>query len=600
MDALDSLRTHPWFSKLTLEQFAALMALAKREVFAPGANLARQGDLGNQFFVIESGSVNLRHTDAEGFETTLGVIPSPTAANANVPSKNYFGEQMFTTEEPYENHADALTETVAFVTTRQDFDKFKSENPEILTALAFIAAAEKKRTHGFKWVQKGEIVEHVIRKHWWALAPKIAPLIFITLGLVVGDMLAEAFLKFDLLGWTLRFLVIGSVVWIAWVTFDWYNDEYVLTNQRILHVERVLIIQESSKSVALDKVQNVRLDLALPSQWLGVGSLVVQTASGGEGDITLTMVGNVTEIRGLILSLKDRIRARQLADEREKFRQQIRQELRQYIAPGTDENVAPVTVAPKEKRTMAQSVRAGIRSALSLEVYEGNRVMWRKHWFVLFKSTYKYFFALIGLDLLFILIANSPTLQILGAGGFLFGGLTIFLLVLAGLIWNWIDWHNDIYAVNDSIIVDEERLPFNIKTKSNAAPLDQVQDIRVEIPSPVAAILNYGTVIIQTAGKGEPLTFDWIHNPRHAQQEIFKRIEAARTRRTEQEASARSRSVVDALLAYHALAQETSLPRATPATETPADDANAPAPPALPAPPPASPNSSDNADEPKA
>ncbi|MBI3912707.1 MAG: cyclic nucleotide-binding domain-containing protein [Chloroflexi bacterium] len=587
MDALDSLRLHPWFSKLTLEQFAALMALAKRQVFAPGTNLARQGDLGNRFFVIERGAVNLRHTDAGGFETTVGVLPSPTPADANAAPKNYFGEQMFTTQEPYENHADALTETVAFVMTRQDFEKFKPENPEILAALTFIAEAEKKRTHGFKWVLEGEIVERVIRKHWWALVPKIAPIVLVTVVLVIGDVIAETFLKVDLLDWALRFLVIGSVVWIAWVTYDWYNDEYVLTNQRILHVERVMIIQESSKSVALDKVQNVRLDLALPSQWLGVGSLVVQTASGGDGDITLTMVGNATQIRGLILSLKDRIRARQMADEREKFRQRIRQELRQYIAPGTNENAAPATVAQKQKRTMAQSVRAGIRSALSLEVDEGSRIVWRKHWFVLFKSTARYFFALIGLDLLFILIANSPTLLILGAGGFLFGGTVLFGIVLGALVWNWIDWRNDIYAVNDSIIVDEERLPFNLKTKSNAAPLDQIQDIRVDIPSPVAAILNYGTVIIQTAGKGEPLTFDWIHNPRHAQAEIFRRIEAARTRRTEQEASVRSRSIVDAMLAYHTLTQETSS-RATPAAEPPASDASAPAPP------PPAPHSPDN------
>ena len=58
MDALDSLRSHPWFSKLTLEQFAQFAALAKRERFLPGQSLVRQGDDGNRFFLIERGSVN--------------------------------------------------------------------------------------------------------------------------------------------------------------------------------------------------------------------------------------------------------------------------------------------------------------------------------------------------------------------------------------------------------------------------------------------------------------------------------------------------------------------------------------------------------------
>ena len=52
------------------------------------------------------------------------------------------------------------------------------------------------------------------------------------------------------------------------------------------------------------------------------------------------------------------------------------------------------------------------------------------------------------------------------------------------------------------------------------------------------------------------MVFHSIHNPRDAQEEIFRRLEIYRTRRAERENSIRSRTVIDALLAYDRLKHE--------------------------------------------
>ncbi len=103
----------------------------------------------------------------------------------------------------------------------------------------------------------------------------------------------------------------------------------------------------------------------------------------------------------------------------------------------------------------------------------------------------------------------------------------------------------------------------------NEFQLDQVQDIRVEVPGTLAFLLNYGNVLIETAGKSGQMIFYSIHDPRDAQEEIFRRMQVSRSRHTEREESLRSHAVVDELLAYDRLKQEQQAPTATAPGETP-------------------------------
>ncbi len=572
MEAQEHLQQISLFKSLPPHHMAALAGIAKRVQFVPGQRLVAQGDLGNRFIIVDKGLVNLRRTDADGIERSVGVVSPHPLANNPQPHREYFGEQMFTTQEPFEFHADAVRPTEAIIFARDDFANLIKERPAILPMLGFVQAAERKRTRGYVWVSAGESVEMVERKHWWALLPGMIPVVVLTLITLIVLFILHFVLVPDQWGWA---AVISSVIVLgvlAWQVYDWSNDEYIVTTQRAAHVERIFLNQELRESVPIDKVLGVTLHREFPSVYLGVSTVVIQTAGREQGDVTFAYVANGEKIRNVIQSQQDRVRAQQAAQEREGFRLTVRQELRQFLMPeqvaaerAAEETAAPPP-PPRRSKSTRDTIQSLVRAALVLELKEPGRVTWRKHWIVLARQSGQWWIALLIFDVIAYFFAVNQGIQL---PGYWLGGLVALLILLGGLAWQWEDWRNDIYAVTDTMVIDTEALPFGFRSKSTVAPLDQVQNIRVEIPSMMAYLLNYGDVKIETAGKSGQMIFFSIHNPRDAQEEIFRRMEAFRKRRAEKEASLRSRAVVDALVAYDRLKTEQETPSPASSADTP-------------------------------
>lgn len=572
MQALEHLQQIPLFKNLPETHLAALAGIAVREHFNPGERLVVQGDLGNRFFLVDSGLVNLRQTDQFGIERSVGVVPTPPSPKSVEPPKRYFGDQMFTTQEPFPFHVDAVRPTDIFVITRENYDALVKQIPGIPHRLGFIRAAEKKRTHGYAWVTTGEMVAIVERKHWWALLPSIAPVgILIVIALVLLFVLSFALVT-EMLQWVVLGAVVLVLLVFAYQLYDWRNDEYIVTNQRVAHVERVLVRLELRESIPIEKVLGVTLERKFPAAYFGCSTVIVQTAGREEGNVTFEFIAHAEKIRKMIEAEQERVRARQVAEERDRFRQSIRQELRHYLMPDAVAaeraaqqalSAAPKPLHPKTTRHLIQS---WVASWLNLELREPGRTTWRKHWIVLVRQTGRWFAGLVVLDVIAALMATNRALQF---PGYWLGGLVALLILLGLLLWEWEDWRNDIYAVTDGQVIDTEARPFGLGSKSTTAPLDQVQDIRVEVPGALAFFLNYGNVKIETAGQSGQMVFYSIHNPRDAQEEIFRRLETFRTRRAERETSMRSRTVIDALVAYDRLKHEQQAPRAPNPGETP-------------------------------
>lgn len=575
MDALEYLQQIKLFKNLPPPHLAALAGIATRKHFNPGERLVVQGDLGNHFFIVDNGLVNLRHTDKDGIERSVGVIPTPTTQTTTEPPTRYFGEQMFTTQEPFVWHADAVRPTDAYIISRADFDALVEQRPTLPHALGFMRTAEKQRTYGYEWVTEGEIVAIVAHKHWWALLPGLVPVALFTVAALVILLALHFILVPDQWQWVALGLGVLDVLLFAWEFNDWINDDYIVTNQRVAHVERVLIARELRESVPIEKVLGVTLERKFPPAYFGCSTVIVQTAGRDEGDVTFEFVAHGEKIRQLIQNEQNSVHARQVAEEREHFRQSIRQELRHYLMPDAvaAEQLAQQALAPaplaRHPRTTWQMIKGWIGSWLNLEAREAGRTTWRKHWIVLWRQARLWFGALVLLNVIFAFFALNPSLRF---PGYWLGGLVLLLIALSGLLYQWEDWRNDIYAVTDSQVIDTESRPFGLSSKSTTAPLDQVQDIRVEVPGTLAFLLNFGDVKIETAGKSGQMIFYSIHKPRDAQEEIFRRLELYRQRRSERENAIRSRSVIDALVAYDHLKTDQAQPAAdsgTAATDQP-------------------------------
>jgi hypothetical protein len=122
----------------------------------------------------------------------------------------------------------------------------------------------------------------------------------------------------------------------------------------------------------------------------------------------------------------------------------------------------------------------------------------------------------------------------------------LLLIVLAGLAlpfglwwwWGYANWSNDRYIATNDRLIDLEKLPLGLRTKQAVTTFDKIQNVSFDIPNPLATILDYGTVIIRTAGAEGALTFPFLRHPSHIQAEIFHRLTAfdeAKSRREREE-----------------------------------------------------------------
>lgn len=116
-------------------------------------------------------------------------------------------------------------------------------------------------------------------------------------------------------------------------------------------------------------------------------------------------------------------------------------------------------------------------------------------------------------------VAHAPLLW--GLLAFLSAGGWSFLL--------WLDWRNDYYVVTNKRVVHHESHLLTLKVTVAQALLHQIQNVTLLKPNPVSQALNYGSVIIETAGRSSSITFGLLDNPEQCQQIIYEWIEKSKS-----------------------------------------------------------------------
>lgn len=155
------------------------------------------------------------------------------------------------------------------------------------------------------------------RKHWWALLRALVQPIFI-LALIAILWLASGTL-FEYSPWvdvSFGLVLAGVLAWVVWRTLDWYNDLYVVTDERVVDIEKVPLFAEERREARLDRIQDVRYDQPrLIYRLLNFGHVFLETA-GEIGRFTFDYVPHPQEVQAEIFR---RLAAfRQRAEERQR------------------------------------------------------------------------------------------------------------------------------------------------------------------------------------------------------------------------------------------------------------------------------------------
>jgi len=552
-DLIGYLRQVPLFSRLSDAQMARLATIVQVETFPRGSRLAVVGRPGRAFYYVLSGEALVRAAHARGRLRPVGYLRPGS----------YFGVTSVLLGEPHDTTIEAKTDLTALVIYRVDLDRLRRESPELDEGLLppdDIAA--KMRHKPFAWQNPDEVVVYFAQRHWIIL---VRSLFVPTLALVtLGSLLVAALGTLPPAVQTAlgALLLVGYGLAVAWHWVDWRNDYFVITTQRVAHRELNLLRYELRTEAPLSQVQDVTVRRGRLGNILGFGDAVIQTAAkAGPGAIVFDHVRDPEAAKEAVFRQLYRIQAYSRLAERESVRAELKRRLQwataEELAAQAQTRGAVALAGSTQPAHKPSPPWPRIRLIPPIREQRDGSIIWRKHWYFLVRRILHWFLASLVLVVLFVayLLGRLPLVPP-GSVGVVLATLVLAAIIGFNLWWQVTDWGNDVYIVTEDRLIDVEKRPLFGPEDRRETTLDRVQNVNMSIPGPLAALLNFGDVDIDTAGGEGKFTFTHVMAPHDVQREIMARVNQHRQRRQQLESQQRRREIAEWFAAYQGLREE--------------------------------------------
>jgi membrane protein YdbS with pleckstrin-like domain len=534
-------RRLPLFAYLSPEQLDVVASAFQRHRYAPGERLYSRGEDSQGLYLFVSGGGRILRAGPDGIEREVGQV-QPGA---------YVGETSLFLHERRDASVIAAQDSIVLVLPKAQFDAVLNARPDIRPLLnmprALMDSLQQQRERG---VRPDEVTLLLTRRHPWAFAGRAlrgALLFALLLGLALVStrvtLLPAPILP---LGFLALAVVVPGLMGLYYF-LEWRNDYFVLTNQRVVHEERFLMTgQERREQALLNNVQNVNVARRGPvAEVIGFGDVVISTA-GNPQPVVLDKIPNPMHVQQLIFDQIQKNKAAQNIEDRNAIRSQIDALL---TAPAS----AAQAPAPQFNVTPPPSVNVFRLLFPRGRTVSGDRIIYRKHWFILIRNLWRpWLFYLALAALVMVRLSGRVTfLQAIPGVAFVVLGLLWLLFNTFWLYWEYADWYDDTYILDSQSIMEIKRRPLWLNENRKQAALQQIQNVTSQIGSIWAQLLNYGDVIIQTAAEHGAMEFRAVSNPKGVAEEILQRVQ----RRAELQSSAgqdeQRRMVAEYLAAYH-------------------------------------------------
>ena len=175
----------------------------------------------------------------------------------------------------------ALTDAALFVLSREDFEKFYKTIPQLrLNFDLAIKSRQLARKLQFKWLRPDEVIYFLARKHRIILYES---LLLPTFGLLLP--VALLYVWWFVIPWAIIALAallsfLGILSLIGWRIVDWGNDYYVVTNQRVVYLEKVVGVYDSRQESPLSTILSVGVEANQIGKILDYGNVIIRTFVG--------------------------------------------------------------------------------------------------------------------------------------------------------------------------------------------------------------------------------------------------------------------------------------------------------------------------------
>jgi len=528
----------------------ALLAEKLEESSVPKDEMVfKQGDKATSFYLIYGGSVRIVRRD-KGKEFQL----------ARLVKEDYFGEMALVANRPRSGTVIALADTSLLVLSRAHFQQLYKDAPHIRLNLELaIRSRQLSRKLHFKWLRPEEVIYFLARKHPIVLYQNLVlPIVMLALPLALFyGWLTLA--RFVIVALAASLSLLAILAWMAWLIIDWGNDYYIVTNQRVVWLEKVVGIYDSRQESPLSTILSVGIEANPFGRVLDYGDVIVRTFVGR---IIFNNVNHPNQASHMVEEYWQRTRETAASMEKEAMKNALRKRL--GIIPPPPPTVEAVKPEPPRAERKRQSLlRLLGANTLKLRYESGDTVTYRKHWVVLIMEAWLPVMGVLGSLLLFLYrlyqLAISPAEVFISFSG----GITvdawagavlgIMVVFMGWLGYRVLDWSNDKFIVNAEQIIDVDRVPFGTETR-NAAQLENILGTEYRRIGILGNIFNFGTVYI-TVG-GTKLAFENVIDPAAVQSDIDRRRMARTDKKRQTEIAAERERMAEWLVTYHRNADE--------------------------------------------
>jgi hypothetical protein len=535
------------FQGLENEQLFEIAHRFKQVHFERNTIVFTEGSPPDCFYMVLHGSVRVTR-NIRGEEKFLNVLGPG----------DFFGEQALLFDRPRSATIATITRSTLLRLDQEHFNDLLTDFPGILKNLS--ATAESRtlaRRLSFPWLGSDEVIYFLTRKHEFFLYLSLLVPILMLVGSI--PVLAFGFVTqttpffqilIEVIGFTLLFL---SLIWGIWNAIDWGNDYYIVTNQRVIWLEKVIGLYDSRREAPLETILAVNVTSSQIGRILDYGDITVRTFTGG---IMMRNAKRPKIFSEFVNGYKQRVLYLSKQEEDRQMKEAIQQAIDRRLNP---ELVPTIIVQaqnqpekkPPPKKDDADIAPAVFATFLKVRYEKDGVITYRKHWFLLLQKIWLPTFVLASLTFAAIFyfyqwsITGDPLLSPFAA--FVLGGI-FYSVVVIWLGYQYLDWNNDIYRLTPDQILDIERKPLGEEIKKSA-PLGSILSIEHERENILQNLLNFGYVTINV---GETrFIFRGVYNPDQVHQDISDYRELQNRRHREGEARRERDRMIQWLMAYY-------------------------------------------------
>jgi uncharacterized membrane protein YdbT with pleckstrin-like domain len=420
-----------------------------------------------------------------------------------------------------------------------------AEYPEIKQYIPLPVAEkirqQQKAVAEFDGQRPNETVLLKTRRHWWAFVQKgWFPAMLFGIGLMIYAFVPIVVVQIIGCGFLGLFV---PVVLMLYHYAEWRNDSLIITDQRVIHIERGIVSLSANKSeIALARIHQVNVEINPRdpmARLFRYGSVELRTA-GDAGNIIIHTLPRVDDIQEIIFDHRAKLPEADTSNRKE----EIRAEIERVLAGDKPQSSQRQSSPPPPPRVFAP-LRSKFVNSDGDTVYRHHPIIW---WRKMVRP------ALLIIGALLVMIFGSTW----GLGGFT--GIIGMVLFLGALCWMWWidwDWRNDLYIIGDARIKLIRKRPLWLQNKDDHILMESIDNVTSEKGGIWQNIFNYGDVQISLIGGGRD-DKKWliaVPNPQAIQAEITRRQE--RRRHADRDANERRRKqeIAEYLAVYHEMQQ---------------------------------------------